>query len=65
MRGQIAAAVSDLKETLSDDDAELVDEIHKRDVIIANLQNQLLEETDQLNQQVWYQTSKLYLLLLC
>ena len=42
-----------LKETLSEDEADLVDEINKRDIIIANLQNQLREDTARLSQQVF------------
>lgn len=52
LRGQLASAVQALKETLSDDEADLVDEINKRDIIIANLQNQLREDTARLGQQV-------------
>ena len=46
-----------LKETLSEDEADLVDEINKRDIIIANLQNQLREDTARLSQQVFSRAS--------
>lgn len=46
-----------LKETLSEDEADLVDEINKRDIIIANLQNQLREDTARLSQQVFSSAS--------
>ncbi|KAL5250504.1 hypothetical protein ACHWQZ_G016293 [Mnemiopsis leidyi] len=52
LRGQLHQNFQDLKNTLSDEDADLADEIYKRDVIIANLHAQLREETDRLEHQL-------------
>ncbi len=43
-----SSELQDLKNTLSDDEADLADEIHKRD-IIANLHGQPREDADRLN----------------
>ncbi|XP_063688179.1 myosin-3-like [Bolinopsis microptera] len=52
LRGQLHQSFQDLKNTLSDEEADLADEIYKRDVIIANLHAQLREESDRLEQQL-------------